>query len=94
MIFCDYLCFHLLLLGAFEDLSKALELSQGKGECAKNAYCQRGVLYRRTDEDAAREDFKQAASLGSAFARTQLVELNPYAALCNQMLQEAFMKLN
>lgn len=79
---------------ALADLTKALSLCQSKGNTAKNAFCQRGLIYRKTNEDLAREDFKQAVSLGSDFARNQLVELNPYAALCNQMLQEAFMKMN
>ncbi|NXS95241.1 TTC36 protein, partial [Jacana jacana] len=37
-------------------------------------------------EEEARRDFERAARLGSRFARRQLVLLNPYAALCNQML--------
>lgn len=101
---------------ALGDLTKALTLCESKGATAKNALCQRGLLYRQMkDDDAAREDFKQAACLGSAFARNQvssergndiieigiiysivfqLVELNPYAALCNQMLQEACLKMS
>lgn len=57
---------------AIQDLTKALELCESKGETAKNAFCQRGLLFRKTDEDAAREDFKMAAGLGSAFARNQV----------------------
>lgn len=80
---------------AIQDLTKAIALSEGKGNTAMNAFCQRGLLHRtKTDEDAAREDFKRAASLGSAFAKNQLVELNPYAAMCNQMLKEAFLKMS
>ncbi|KAJ8923318.1 hypothetical protein NQ315_001876 [Exocentrus adspersus] len=52
------------------------------------AYCQRGLLHRRADRtDEARTDFEIAAKMGSRFAKGQLIELNPYAALCNQMLQ-------
>lgn len=32
-----------------------------------------------------KEDFEKAAALGSAFAQTQLVALNPYAAMCNKV---------
>ena len=39
------------------------------------------------------KDFKIAAKLGSRFAQKQVVSMNPYAALCNQMLSEAFGKL-
>ncbi|KAI5646638.1 hypothetical protein NE865_01572 [Phthorimaea operculella] len=50
---------------------------------------QRGVLLRkRKQDDDARAAFKQAAALGSGFAKKQMVELNPYAALCNQMLSQ------
>lgn len=36
--------------------------------------------------DEARDDFNKSAKLGSQFAKQQLVELNPYAQLCNQMV--------
>ena len=39
------------------------------------------------------KDFKIAAKLGSRFGQKQVVSMNPYAALCNQMLSEAFGKL-
>jgi hypothetical protein len=39
------------------------------------------------DEDAALEDFKAAAGLGSGYAKSMLVEMNPYAAMCNAMLR-------
>jgi len=44
-------------------------------------------------DDLARLDFEVAAKLGSHFAKMQLVELNPYAALCNQMLHDVMGKL-
>ena len=44
-------------------------------------------------EDAAIEDFKRAADLGSEFAKVMVVQLNPYAALCNQMLREVIGKI-
>ena len=34
-----------------------------------------------------------AATLGNKFAQSQVVKLNPYAKLCNQMLTEAIGKL-
>ncbi|XP_055625697.1 tetratricopeptide repeat protein 36 homolog [Toxorhynchites rutilus septentrionalis] len=78
---------------ALDDIEQALKLSKRSGRTGCRALCQRGVLRRKNkDTDGAREDFEEAAKLGSQFARTQLIELNPYAALCNQMLREV-MKL-
>ncbi|XP_022216894.2 tetratricopeptide repeat protein 36 homolog [Drosophila obscura] len=80
---------------ALDDLNKALELAsdqQTRTRC--HAHCQRGILYRKLDNlDAARSDFEAAAQLGSKLAREQLVEINPFAALCNQMLRQAFDQL-
>ena len=45
------------------------------------------------DEDGAKEDLRNAANLGGQFAKQLLVTLNPYAALCNQMLAEVMCKL-
>eukprot|EP00099_Drosophila_melanogaster_P021429 NP_648644.1 uncharacterized protein Dmel_CG14105 [Drosophila melanogaster] len=80
---------------ALDDLNKALELANDQQTRTKcHAHCQRGVLYRKLDNlEAARADFEAAAQLGSKFAREQLVEINPYAALCNQMLRQAFDQL-
>jgi len=73
---------------ALDDLSKAIELSSEKYQLTRcRALCQRGIIRRKRKEDEiAREDFNESAKLGSAFARQQLVELNPYAQLCNQMV--------
>ena len=61
---------------------------------AKQAYCQRGLIYRRNGRDEeAMSDFKTAAELGSGFAKSVLVQLNPYAAMCNKMLKDVFSKL-
>ncbi|KNC86225.1 hypothetical protein SARC_01634 [Sphaeroforma arctica JP610] len=74
---------------ALEDLTKAIELSEGKGKVAENAYFQRAALYKfRRDEDKARDDFQKAADLGNIQAKEELVALNPYARMCNQMLAE------
>ncbi|KAM8707988.1 hypothetical protein ACLKA7_015025 [Drosophila subpalustris] len=80
---------------ALESLNRALELASGQQARTKcHAYCQRGVLHRKLENlDAARADFEAAAELGSKFAREQLVEINPFAALCNQMLRQAFDQL-
>ena len=63
-------------------------------KAARQAYCQRGLIYRRNgrDEDAM-GDFKAAADLGSGFAKSLIIQLNPYAAMCNKMLKDVFSKL-
>ncbi|CAH2096486.1 unnamed protein product [Euphydryas editha] len=73
-----------------KDLDHVLKLTDGKKTRARAlALCQRGVLLRkRGDDDSARTAFAEAAKLGSGFAKKQVVELNPYAALCNQMLSQ------
>ncbi|XP_058464038.1 tetratricopeptide repeat protein 36 homolog [Malaya genurostris] len=74
---------------ALHDIEQALHLSKRSGRTGCRAFCQRGILRRKHEDiDGARSDFEKAAKLGSRFARTQLIELNPYAALCNQMLRE------
>ena len=44
-------------------------------------------IIKEGQDDEALEDFRDAAALGSAFAKSMLVELNPYAAMCNAMLK-------
>ncbi|KAM7355788.1 tetratricopeptide repeat protein 36 homolog [Cochliomyia hominivorax] len=79
---------------AFKDLNEALSYSQNQNKTKCHALCQRGVLYRKQNKlDEARADFEEAAKMGSKFARQQLVEINPFAALCNQMLRQAFEQL-
>uniref|UniRef100_A0A8B9TP77 Tetratricopeptide repeat protein 36 n=1 Tax=Anas platyrhynchos TaxID=8839 RepID=A0A8B9TP77_ANAPL len=70
--------------GALRDLDTAIRLARGCGRAACQSFAR--------DEDA-RRDFQRAARLGSAFARQQLVLLNPYSALCNQMLCEMLGRL-
>merc|ERR1711874_206526 len=73
------------------NLNKAMELSKGEGRAASSALCQRGILHRREGrDDDALKDFKAAASEGSGFGKTMLVEMNPYAAMCNAMLRNVF----
>ena len=71
----------------------SIQLSGGQGKVAELAYTQWGLIQRLQDcDEGALEDFKAAAKLGSRFAGKQVVAMNPYAALCNQMLSEAFGK--
>ncbi|XP_065273519.1 tetratricopeptide repeat protein 36 [Emys orbicularis] len=80
--------------GALQDLDTALHLSRGTGRAACQCFVQRGLIkVLQGHEDDARQDFEQGARLGSAFARHQLVLMNPYSALCNQMLLEMMRKL-
>ncbi|KAL0268421.1 UNVERIFIED_CONTAM: hypothetical protein PYX00_010374 [Menopon gallinae] len=79
---------------AMKDLNEAISLSKGKGKSACQAYCQRGLLHRKQGHDEkALTDFKNAADLGSSFAKMALIQMNPYAALCNQMLAQVMEKL-
>jgi len=80
--------------GAKADLDKAIELSQGHGRGACQAYTQRALINRlQKDDCAAKSDFEAAARLGSDFAKTQLVAMNPYAAMCNKMLSDVMERL-
>lgn len=63
----------IVFLAALIDLEEALKKSEYKGHIACKAYCQRGLLYRKQNNlDKAKEDFSNAAKLGSKFARTQV----------------------
>ncbi|XP_023235830.1 tetratricopeptide repeat protein 36 homolog [Centruroides sculpturatus] len=80
--------------GALEDLNNAINVSQDKGKACCQAYCQRALIHRlQGNNDAARKDFESSARLGSEFAKSQLVQMNPYAALCNQMLGQMLSQL-
>ncbi|NXG49549.1 TTC36 protein, partial [Psilopogon haemacephalus] len=80
--------------GALRDLDAAIRLSRGRGRAACQSFVQRGLIHRLQGRDEeARRDLERAARLGSAFARRQLVLLNPYSALCNQMLCEMLGRL-
>ena len=41
-------------------------------------------------DDEAYKDFDAAASLGSHLAKVEAAKLNPYAKMCNAMLNEVF----
>lgn len=74
-----------------ENINKAISLSNGRGRAACQAYCQRAMLYHYFEnEELALKDWKSASTLGSQFAKNQLIKNNPYAALCNKMLYDVF----
>ncbi|CAH2048399.1 unnamed protein product, partial [Iphiclides podalirius] len=75
---------------AMSDLERVIQLTEGRRTRARAlALCQRGVLLRKLGSaEGARAAFTEAAKLGSGFAKKQVVEMNPYAALCNQMLSQ------
>ncbi|XP_057380508.1 tetratricopeptide repeat protein 36-like isoform X2 [Daphnia carinata] len=76
---------------AMKDLDMAIQLSNGKGKAACQAYCQRAMLNHYTgNEELAFKDWECASNLGSNFAKNQLIQKNPYAALCNKMLYDVF----
>jgi tetratricopeptide (TPR) repeat protein len=79
---------------AESDLDKAIELSRGRGRVACQAYTQRGLVRKLQGKtELALEDFGKAAALGSHFSRSQIVSMNPYAALCNSMMTEMMEKI-
>ncbi|NXL35918.1 TTC36 protein, partial [Glaucidium brasilianum] len=83
------------LPGALRDLDTSIRLSGGRGRAACQSFVQRGLIRRlQARDEEAQQDFERAARLGSAFARRQLVLLNPYSALCNQMLFEMLGRLH
>ncbi|KAJ6224381.1 hypothetical protein RDWZM_002926 [Blomia tropicalis] len=77
---------------AFDDLNRAISLSdQTNPLVARQAYCQRGLIHLlRENREQGINDMKLAAEMGNGFAKSYIAKLNPYAALCNQMLKEMF----
>lgn len=54
----------------------------------RQASAQRGWLhFRSKDTESAFKDFERAGKLGCLESRRMAVRCNPYAAMCNQMLQ-------
>lgn len=79
-----------------EDLEKAISLGREYNDLrvVSLALTQKGTILRLNgNDDEAIECFKQAGCLGNAFAKQQVVVLNPYAALCNKMLSDVFDKV-
>ncbi|CAG2111872.1 unnamed protein product [Medioppia subpectinata] len=74
---------------AFQDLNNAINLSDGKGLVARQAYCQRGLIQLLNNKQTEGiEDMEISAKMGNEFAKALVVQMNPYAALCNQMLRD------
>lgn len=82
------------IASALNDIESALTKSGGRGRAAKQAFVQRGLIHRRNGNDEqAKKDFEEASDLGSEFAKAVLVEMNPFAALCNKMLKDVYSNL-
>jgi tetratricopeptide (TPR) repeat protein len=78
------------LRSALSDVDRAIELANGERPILRQAHTQRGLILKALGEDEkALEAYKLGASFGNTFAKTEAVRLNPYAALCNQYLQQA-----
>lgn len=83
---------------AFNDLDKAIQLSDGNEtnsnhhhHVARQAYCQRALIHLLNENrELGLKDMQRSAELGNRFARSYMAKMNPYAALCNQMLQDMF----
>ena len=45
------------------------------------------------DDCGSLEDLKRASNLGSEFAKARLIQLNPYAAMCNAMMTQMMKKI-
>ena len=74
-------------------MNNALLITKGSGKVAMQSFCQRAMLYELSCREDAVKDWEAAAKLGSMFAKNRLVQLNPYAALCNKMLHDVFKRL-
>lgn len=58
---------------AYDDLEKAILLSNSVGKTASLAFVQRGLLRKLDgDDESSLEDFKKAAALGNDFAKQQV----------------------
>ena len=81
------------IVGLFTKSKAPTKICLILGAVAAMAFTQRGCLYRFMGRDKeAAEDLEKASDLGSQFARHVLVEMNPYAALCNNMLSSVMQK--
>lgn len=79
---------------ALSDVEAGLAQTPSDRHTLSQLYIQRGMLRRlKNDEDGALADMAFAGKLGSVLAKQEAVRLNPYAALCNQMLSQAFKDL-
>ncbi|RNA08586.1 OTU domain-containing 6B [Brachionus plicatilis] len=88
--------FSLFTIEAWKDLEKAINLSKefNDQKVLALALTQKGTILRlKGRDDEAIDCFKVASSCGNSFAKQQVVSMNPYAALCNQMLSDVFEKI-
>jgi len=80
---------------AHVDIGESVKYCAGDRLVTRQLYTQLGMIEElRGREEEARRDYEIASANGSQFARKQCVKLNPYARLCNQMLEEAMKQLN
>ncbi|CAK8682292.1 tetratricopeptide repeat protein 36-like [Clavelina lepadiformis] len=80
--------------GALEDLNRAILLGNNRGKVVGLAFAQRSIIMKlKGDDEESTKDLKRAAELGNKFAKQELVQRNPYAALCNQMLSQVIGEL-
>lgn len=79
---------------AILDLDRAIELSQDFPNVKQQALCQRAWIRHAANlmEDAY-ADFQEAGRLGNEDARRMAVRCNPYAQLCNNIMQEMIGRL-
>lgn len=76
------------LVRALEDLERAIYLSDDFPLVKRQALCQRAwIKYADGDNEAAFIDFEMAGKLGCDDARKMAVRCNPYAKLCNSIVQ-------
>ncbi|OQR78796.1 tetratricopeptide repeat protein 36 isoform 1 [Tropilaelaps mercedesae] len=83
------------LSGAAKDLDAALVLGVNR-KAQRQALAQKALLERLSGRrEVAQALLQRSAALGSIFARSQLEAepTNPYAKLCNQMVQKMFAEL-
>lgn len=77
---------------ALECLNQVLDDESNKSitnNILKNASAQRGWIHFRSGNlEAALKDFQMASQLGCLESKRMSIKCNPYAAMCNQMMQE------
>lgn len=78
-----------------DDLNAAINLCKDEFPVVKRlALCQRASIhYGKGDNEAAFRDFEAAAKLGSKVGRRMATACNPYARLCNNIMQQMLQSL-
>merc|ERR1712126_345638 len=76
---------------SYNNRAQALRLTGRTDSALKDL--NKAIELREGRDDDAMDDFKIAAENGSGFAKAMLVEMNPYAAMCNAMLKNVFSSL-